>query len=226
MVDRKIYLKRHLLAFFVTAMIFTVGLLIGINITDKRVKEIQELNEDQKADFESLQLQYLYLTSQNKSCVVFEKTLEQNVYDLENARIKVENYIQASENEGLSRLKRSYVLTELRYWLLAQQTKETCGSDKISILYFYRLDTECPSCSTQGYILTYLKEIFKEKLLIFSIDIDTNEQMVEILKNVYGIKEAPTLIIDNRKVEGLSTKEELIEILCSSYGNVDECKSK
>ncbi len=224
MVDRKIYFKRHLSAFVITTMIFVVGLLIGINLTNTRIEKIQKINEEQKADFESLQLQYIYLTTQNKSCLAFEKTLEQSVYDLENARIKVENYIQASENEELDRIKRNYMLTELRYWLLAQQAKETCGSEKISILYFYQLDQKCPSCATQGYILTYLKDIFKEKLLIFSIDMDMPDHMIEILKNVYNVTTAPSLVIEDKKAEGLTEKEDLKKKLCKSYGLIKECQ--
>ncbi|MDO8555745.1 MAG: hypothetical protein Q7R96_01050 [Nanoarchaeota archaeon] len=226
MVDRTIHWKKHLLALFITAVIFGIGIIIGIQLTDTRINTIKALNEHQQADFESLQLQYLYLNSQrgNQTCIALTKTLEENVYDLENARIKVENYLQNSDDkEELELIKRSYTLAEIRYWLLHEQTKQRCSSEAVALLYFYQQEPLCNDCSAQGYILTALKEQFKEKLLIFSIDENTEEPMVDILKKVYNISETPTLIIEEKSYPGIQTMEQLQPLLCKHYKNEEEC---
>ena len=185
MVERKIYWKQHLIALVITIIIFSIGILLGVQLTETRVTELQEKNQEQQADYESLQLQYAFLTNQpkNTSCTAFSKALERNVYDLENTRIKVEQYLQNDNSQaGLQQLKRAYSLAEIRYWLLAEQAQEQCNNNIVNILYFYQRDDICDSCSTQGYILTDLKDTFKEKLLIFSFDLDLEEPLIDIFQ--------------------------------------------
>ncbi|MDO8628217.1 MAG: hypothetical protein Q7R56_00500 [Nanoarchaeota archaeon] len=226
MVERKIYWKQHGLALIITIIIFSIGILIGIQLTETRVTELQTKNQAQKADFESLQLQYAFLNTQphNKSCIAFSKALERNVYDLENTRIKVEQYLQSSSNtEELTQLKRDYSLAEIRYWLLAEQAQQECNSNIISILYFYQKDELCNDCSGQGYILTELKDQFKEKLLIFSFDIDLEEPLVDILQETYNITKGPTLVINGETYQELQTTTTIKKLLCKHYGTIEEC---
>ena len=84
----------------------------------------------------------------------------------------------------------------------------------------------CFDCSAQGYILTYLKSIFGEKLLVFSLDVNFNEPMVQILKENYEIEELPTVIVGDKVFSGLTKKEELINELCLSYSDAsfDACE--
>ena len=73
MVTREVNRSRHIAAFFITALIFALGLMIGLTLTNERVKVSENFARAQKADYDSLQLQYLYL--QKCSCPVLEKTL-------------------------------------------------------------------------------------------------------------------------------------------------------
>ena len=228
MVDRKFYKKEHFIALMITLVIFVIGILIGLKVSDLRVGYVQDISRVQKADLESLQLQYLFLNTQknkNESCVVLQKTLDQSLHDLENARLKIETYIQNLQREDFILTKKEYMLNEIRYWLLAQQMKQECGADVVSILYFYAKDENCGDCSTQGYILTSLKNRFEDKLLIFSLDSEFDESMIKILNNVYNITRVPALIIESKKFEGLITKEKLSEIICKNYkNNLEECE--
>lgn len=220
MVDRTIYWKKHFVALFITIILFVVGLLIGLKVSDTRLIAIQEFNEQQKADFESLQLQYAYLSASNGSCVAFKKTLDQSVENLETARIKLENYLQASANPGdfLSQ-KRAYMLAEIRYWLLAREAEKACGKDSVNLLFFYRDDDNCPQCSTQGYILTSQKDTFKDKLLVFSLDAGSEEPMVNIIKKVYNITDAPGVVVDDKIVDHFIDEDSLQAIICSKFSH-------
>jgi len=162
----------------------------------------------------------LYLTGrEEKNCNALLDSLERNIYDLENSRVKLENYIQGSEDVEFGIVKRDYMLTEIRYWLLAREAKKVCPNDIESLLFFYQTDEQCSDCSAQGHILTYLKSIFNEKLLIFSLDVDFDEPMIHILKENYNLKEFPSIVLEDKIYTGLTKKEELINDLCLHHFN-------
>ncbi|MAG50351.1 hypothetical protein CL621_01760 [archaeon] len=220
MVIRKISKKIYLKALIITIFIFILGLILGIFLSGERAKTIGEFSRVQKLDYDSIQLQFLYLgTLEEQNCLAVMKTLEENINTLNNVRVKLEDYITQSvrDNSEFTLLKREYVLAEIRYWLLAQRSKELCDIDTVSIFYFYS-NEDCQNCKIQGTILTYLKDIFEEKLLVFSLDADFDkEPIIDILKSAYDIKETPTLIVENRKFEGLITRDELLGVICPYY---------
>lgn len=219
---RNISKNKYFIALVITLAIFVIGILIGVLVTEKRTEFLELSGREQKIEFDSLQLQYLYLTTSSDKCNVVNKALEENINRLEQTRIKLENYLAQSfsNNNEFSLTKREYMLAEMRYWLLAKQTKELCKGDSVSLLYFYSNTEECEDCGPQGLILTYLKDKFKNKLLIFSLDSDfEGEAMMSIFKEEYNIIKVPTIIIENKKFEGLTTKEELGKLICSYYNN-------
>ncbi|MEK6839518.1 MAG: hypothetical protein AABX72_01135 [Nanoarchaeota archaeon] len=217
-VDRKFYFGKHILALVITSLIFIIGLFIGLKISDSRLGLLQDFNEQQKADFESLQLQYAYLTTSNSSCLAFKQALEQSVSNLENARVKLENYIQTSSNsESFLTQKRTYMLAEIRYWLLAREAEKACGKDTVNILFFYQDDETCDTCSTQGYVLTSLKDTFHNNLLIFSLDATSDEPMVTIIKNVYNITSTPSVVVDEEVLKDFILEDDLYSTICSRF---------
>ena len=216
MVVRNFNIKRHLTALIITALIFIVGILIGLNLTNERIKSTENFARIQKADYDSLQLQYLYL--QKGSCPVLEKTLEQNIQDLEAQRARLEDYVKDSDAEEFKLIEREYTLSEIKYWLLAKQSKIDCGSDAVSVLYFYSdAEGQCKDCSAQGTILSFLKEQFKDRLLVFSIDVNVEDPMLSILKKTKEVNDLPTLVIEEDSYSGLLEQEKLKTIICSHY---------
>ena len=118
---------------------------------------------------------------------------------------------------------RRYLLDNLRYWLLARETKQKCDLNTVPIVYFY--STKCPSCPNQGTVLTYFKKLFGEEVLVFPINLDfrSQEPMVEIVMLQFDVTKQPTLIIDNKKYEGVVQKEQMHEIICNSLTNSEHC---
>ena len=223
MVKRKISVKRHIIAVVLSILIFLIGISLGSFLNQERADILKDNMDINKLDFDSLQVQYLFLNSileKEKNCIASATILEENVNILETLGGKLGNYIQSqvlTDEEEFKSLKREYTLAELRYWLFAKKVKEACNSDIQLILYFYS-DATCESCSTQGVVLSYLKGIFKDNLLNFALDSEfTQEPMIKILKNTYDITKSPTLIINDKKYEGFYSKEELLNILCPLY---------
>lgn len=222
--------SRYLIAFAITLLVFFLGIALTLLITNYRADLLAENNRLQRLDYDSLQLQYLYFDAFKdlKSCKAANKALEENINNLDRTRVRLEGYIEGTytgKNENLDLLKREYSLAQIRYWLLARQTKKICPSDSVSILYFYS-NVKCDDCGAQGTILTYLKSIFGDKLLIFAFDADFDkEPLIPILGEAFNVTLVPTLIIDDKKYDGLQRKEQILVSICSTYTEKpDVCK--
>lgn len=227
---KKIVKKRYIAALVLTLAFFIIGILLGSLISNSRIRFLQDTSDEQRLDFESLQTQYLYvsLLDQQNNCNAVEETFKSNIENLEKTRLRLEEYMQSAKfnEKSFSLLKREYTLAQLRYWLLATSTKDICGRDFVTVLYFYATEEECPTCHSQEMILNYLKKVFKDDLLIFALDshYDETEPMIKILKSVYKISTYPTLIIDDMAFEGLSSKDDILDSICPLYvEDKEEC---
>ncbi|MBW2976310.1 DsbA family protein [Candidatus Woesearchaeota archaeon] len=222
-VKRKISKDKYLLAFILTSMIFVLGLTLGMLFDNLRIKWAETETKEKEVDYLSLQFQYLYLTTlkdKNASCSVLYTAMEKSIGDLSDSLQTFINYKDETRvnKEEYEIVGRKYILDNLKYWLLAKRTKEECDLDVVNILYFYS-ESNCPICPNQGVILTYFKKIFGDKLLIFPIDVDyeTNEPIITILKKQYKITAYPTIIIGDKKYEGVISNNELKKIICASF---------
>ncbi len=227
---KKINVQRHVVALILTLAFFVIGILIGGLLTNERLRYLQDKSAEQSIDFESLQTQYLYVSlfKENQSCPVVAETFAANVKNLEDTRKELESFIRRSQinQHKYDLLKRQYIIAQIRYWLLAQSTQKVCDRDIVTVLYFFSNPTQCPDCGSQGVILTYLKKIFGDQLLIFSFDGDLDrEPFIPILKKVYNLTAYPTLIIEGSQYRGLQKKDELLKEICKRYKNeYAECK--
>lgn len=227
---REMKKSRYFIAFFLSLCIFVIGILIGVVISGERASYLDQINTGQKLGYDSLQLQTLFLTSAldiEQNCIAASTTLERNIDNLAKAGKELESFLgQVSMNEEqILLIKREYILSQIRYWLLSEKFKNDCSTDTVSVLYFYS-DENCWECSAQGLILTYLKDTLKDKFLVFTFDSDfVNEPMVDILKSSYNITISPSLVIEGEKYEGLIEKEEILNIICPFYvENIEICE--
>lgn len=226
---KKLRKRRYFIALLLTTCFFIIGILIGSVVTQNRIDYIQNLANEQKIDFDSLQTQYLFLSYLNKqgNCDAIEKTLNINIKNLVRTQERVENYENQAKNnlEDFDVLKREYSIAELKYWLLIKDTQEICERDVSTILYFYNENDICPECRTQGFVLSYLKNIFKEKLLTFSFDASLEEEsIVEILLSAYEINEYPALLINDKLYQGFQSRDEILKVICENLSEeLEEC---
>jgi len=226
--ERKISKDKYIMAGVLTFLIFSLGLALGFLLEDHRYNLIEEINQEQDVNYLSLQLQYLYLTAfqDYDSCPILAAALQKTVVDLSESLEKV---ITVEEEKNLpgdrqEMVLRRYALDNLRYWLLAKESQERCNLDIVNIMYFYSGD--CESCPDQGTILTYFKNVFGEKVLIFPINMDLRpeEAMVDVVGSQFNITSYPTIIINNNKYVGMVKKDQLQEIICSSLQEAPECR--
>lgn len=228
---RNIRKDKYAVALVITVMVFTLGFLLGNFFDNYKRDYVQEVTKQQELEFTSLQLQYLYLESVQgtEKCPALYQTLENNIRTLAPTLNQMMDY-EKSKNINSTNylfLKRQYLLSNLKYWLLSEELKKTCSGDSVTVLYFF--SNNCEIClESQGVILSNLKQAFEDKLLIFAIDSDfTEEPMVTLLKNKYNITAYPTLVINDRKFAQYMSRTELLEKICPKYmdkENITECQ--
>jgi len=223
MVVRRIALGRYVIVGVLTALIFSLGLFLGMFIDNERVRWSLLANQEQQAKYKSLQFQYLYLSglsNDNSSCGVFQKTLESTMVDLGASLDKIKQY-QAESNfndKNYDIVASEYILDNLRYWLFARKASSVCNLNLVTVLYFYS-DKSCPICPNQGVVLTYYKNIFEDSLLVFPINVDyeQDENSIQLLKSRYNITSLPSIVVGDTVYSGVVDKETLGPILCESF---------
>ncbi len=221
--------RRHLIALLLTLSIFIIGFLLGYSLQGERINYIQLVGKEQRLEFDSLQLQSLYVRSllQDENCAAIGKALERNVDTLEKTRARIESFIK--DNRGIEEynlLKREYTLEQLRYWLLARETKAICKQDVLSVLYFYASEDVCNDCRTQGSILTNLKNQFQDKVLVFALDASfAQEPVIALVKESFNVTSLPTVILEDRSFTRFTSQDVLGNTFCSLLQNKPEiCK--
>jgi hypothetical protein len=216
-------------ALILTILIFVLGLLIGMVIDYERLITSGENNNQQELNYNSLQLQYLYLSNlgaDENVCPTLKVALEESIKELSYSLEEFDRYSQNTlfQDEEYTLLERKYLQDNLRYWVFSTQLQEACQSDVINILYFYS-DDECAVCANQGTILSYFKQKLEDKLLVFPINTDLaeNEQFLKILVTSYNVTTYPTLIVNDEKLEGVQSRAELSRIICEQTNNKETC---
>ena len=225
---RKISKDKYVVAGIITLLIFSLGITLGFILEDYRYNLIEEVNMNQDINYLSLQMQYLFLTSFSNldNCPMISATLKAAVTDLEESLSEVIAY-EEEQNVPESRrelVMRRYALDNLRYWLLSVESKKKCSLDIVPIMYFY--STKCPSCPNQGTVLTFFKNKFGERVLVFPINTELKQQepMIEIIMSQFSIDKLPTIIVNDKKYEGVVGQDQLQEIICSHLDNAAECQ--
>lgn len=219
---RELNKTRYVAAGIITVAIFLLGLMLGLVTEGKRITYVQDLFDQQRAEFASSQLQYSYVSSLNsqEACPAIYDVFFNNVKNLDETAHRLETYVKDSKLNDVSFnvLKREYTIEQMRYWLLSKQARDLCSEDVVRVVYFYANDVECADCNNQAFVLDYLKKLFGSRLLIFSLDANfEQEPMIGILKKQYNITAYPTLLIENAPVTGLSSRDDLLPTLCALY---------
>jgi hypothetical protein len=227
---REFNVKLYVIAGAITVGIFLLGMLFGFVIEGKRVGYIDQQGRDQKLDFGSLQIQFEYLTqlNQEKNCPALLSAMQEYFNKLAITESRLTDYQKDStlNKENFHTLKREYTQAEISYWLLVSKIKDTCTMNTATALYFYSDDTQCSDCGNQAFVLDYLKDIFKEKLLVFAIDSQLqDEALVNIMRSAFNVTRYPTVVVGDKAFSGLADKTVLLNAICKEFSSsVPECK--
>jgi len=223
---REMSKRRYLMAFILTAAIFFLGFFFGFLMDLQRTDFFQVMNEQNKLNIQSLQLQNeLVQTGMSPDkCAGLRYLFDNNIADLERNRERIELYSQQANvaKDDFDNLKRQYTISQLNFFLLSKKLEESCplSVDFVRVLYFYSTEEKCPKCEDQANVLNYYKRQLQQKILIFALD-ETFEQepAIKLLKESYGITEYPSIVVEDATYYGFISQDTLGDIFCSNVNN-------
>jgi hypothetical protein len=209
---KKISKNKLILALTITFIIFIIGLVIGITITNMKLSNIDRLEKELITDIYAIELQYQILSKDPCNKMIDRAPLTDELYQIAQ-RLEFMEQNLGETNKEVIRLKNYYSTLQIKHWLIMKEMKKTCNEEISLAIYFYDIKKECNNCPNQGYILTYLREN-NDNFYVYALNSKAQNAAIQTLKQLYNITTTPTIIIDENKLEGFQTKENIIK---SSY---------
>lgn len=205
--NNKIDWKKYLLVFFITLTIFIVAVSLSNYFTNKKINQIESIQDNISIDILSSETQFSLL--EELACTDVDKTvLSQELNSLaEKITYTEQNF---SESEELDRLKKYYALLEIKDYLLMKKISERCGTESVFVLYFYTTSENCSECVRQGYVLTSLRETYPG-LRVYSFDYNTDLSALRALISIYKVEDTklPALVVNGKLYTGYRSVEDI-----------------
>lgn len=214
MVKEKINWRVYITAAIITLIIFSLGIGLGFMISNEKY-------DIMKTDLDNIQLQQkdieteMMLTSSlgANSCKTLNYEIEKTATQSAELGQEVSYYDnEIIKNQDIYTIKRYYIINLIQLWSYWELFKKNCNSSVNTVLYFYSIKN-CDDCQAQGFVLSYLKDKYPDKIMTFALDKDEDMYSLNLIKNTYNITLSPTLIINNKKYEGLKDINSLKDIL-------------
>ena len=210
---RKISTGKYLIAFVISASIFTIGILIGNLMSNSKLNSIDNFQQKIRTQVLTLETQYL-IAYQNPCNFIDFPELNEELYTLSDNLGDLETDL-GKNNKKVLELVEYYSLLEARHWLFLKDVSKKCGKNLNLILFFYSNDdNKCSDCSVQGYVLTNLRKKYpEENIYVYSFNVDLSNRVVNTLMNLYNVKKGPSLVINDKLYQGFKDRAEIEKIL-------------
>ncbi|MEX0919453.1 MAG: thioredoxin family protein [Parcubacteria group bacterium] len=199
--------KKYLIAFLITALIFSTALFLSSFLSDSKLASVREIENRVALDILSSETQFALL--EETSCRdIGPGFLSKELGTLGERLAYAENQTGFNSSD-LDYLRRSYFLLEIKDYLLMKRLTEKCGTETAFILYFYSSENDCPDCEKMGYVLTALRDKYPD-LRVYSFDYNFDLEAIKTLVSIYKVEpNLPALIINNEPYYGFRTVAEL-----------------
>lgn len=202
--------RKYAFAFLITAAIFATALFVSNFISERRLADIQDIQDRLALDILASETQSALLGETSCKQVGKSVPLSRELGELAE-RLSAAEDQSGYDNPDVQNLKRQYFLLEIRDYLLMKKITEKCGTRPTFILYFYSSTEECEDCQKMGFVLTALHEEFPD-LRIYSFDANMDLEAIQTLRSIYGLRGTlPALVINGDPYYGFKPLDELVE---------------
>lgn len=203
--------KKYLLVLFITSTIFGGAFWLSSQIYGKQIEEMKAVTDKISVNIASSEIQYnllLETSCENADAIGSAKDIDELASQL--------SYME--ERKGVDypdviNLKKQYTILEIKDFLITKRIMEKCKMDPLYILYFYSNKEDCSDCKKEGLILTELRKEYPE-LHIYAFDYHLDLPVMKSLHSIYKLNNnLPALIIKNKAVYGLKTREDIEKLI-------------
>ena len=211
--------KKYAYTFLITAVIFATAILASNYFSQKKMNEIKNIESRIAVDILSSETQFSLLSE--LSCREIDKSFLSSELSVLGDKLSYTESNRGSEDAEVVNLKKYYSLLQIKDFLLMQKVKDKCGTNSLSIIYFYSNEdienTEgmkgCTDCQKEGFVLTRLREEYPD-LRVYSFDYNLDLSAIKTLINIYNIKgELPALLIEDKIYYGFKSIEDIKNII-------------
>jgi hypothetical protein len=203
--------KKYIFTFIITAAIFFVAFSMSNYSNQKRIQNIESIEDKIALDLLSSETQFNLF--KEFSC----KGVDNPVLSSELNSI-AEKLAYAEQNLGTAnpeviRLKKYYSVLEVKDYLLMQQMDQKCNQKPLFILYFYSNQGDCIDCIKQGYVLTDLRNEYPE-LRVYSFDYNLDYSIIKTLRSFFKIENTlPAMVIGDNTHYGFKSREDIEKLI-------------
>ncbi len=202
--------RKYIFAFLITAAIFATALFISNYISEKRLNQIKNIEDQLSVDILASETQSALLQETSCKQISTNAPLTKDLGDLAD-RLSAAEDQRGANDQSVQMLKIQYFLLEIRDYLLMKSLTVKCGTHPTFILYFYADSQSCPDCEKMGFVLTALHDEFPD-LRIYSFDYNTSLGAMDTLRSIYGLNSTlPALVINGDPYYGFRPLDELIK---------------
>jgi len=202
----------YLKAGLITAALTLLGFFFISQIDAMRANEIRNGVDDMafQSDTERMLSMYAQVmeNSSDKLCEYAASSEEIRASQAYSLLEKINYYEKGNVvNSDYERIKNRYYLSNALLYLNMRAQEKYCGDiPYTTMLFFYRVKTDCPECRAQGGVLDSLRAKHPE-LRVFAFPSDSGLEFIDAFIKRHGISKTPTLVINDAIVlEGLQSE--------------------
>ena len=218
--------RKYIFVFIITSVIFFTAFAISNSSDQKRIQNIQSIEDKIALDLLSSETQFNLL--KELSCKTIDSSdnsvLSQELNSIAEKLAFAEENLGATNTEVVH-LKKYYSILEVKDYLLMQQLDQKCKRKSAFILYFYSNQGDCADCKKEGYVLTDLRGEYPD-LRVYSFDDNLDFPIIKTLQAIFKLKNTlPAMIIGDETHYGFKSREE-IEKLMPILGKLKAAREK
>ncbi|MBI4146100.1 hypothetical protein HY489_02065 [Candidatus Woesearchaeota archaeon] len=188
-------------------VVFSLGVVVG-NSWQNRGGEVEGVLRASELDAESFLVEQELFESFETNCQLAQERLRSQSGELGGLGkvLAADDARQKLGEEDYAFLKRKYHLLQIRTYVLEKKVQSDCGGIPNVVLYYYGKGD--PLSREQGIILDELVD--EQRFHVFAIELGYAREL-KFLEDYYGVEQAPTLVVNFKKVlPGLISKEEIM----------------
>ncbi|MEM1535108.1 MAG: hypothetical protein QXE64_02305 [Candidatus Pacearchaeota archaeon] len=207
---------RNLIIFslILAIIILLLGFLLGNYIASLRLESFKESEEMLLYNIIGLEVRERMLSD---LCEINEDELWKEKVELGRKLTALERKKGKNDKEVL-RTKEIYEIIEIKTMMFLEKIKDECNKNFSIILFFYSNRENSSASEDQGKILDTIVYEYNERkkgspVYVFAFSFESKNPASRFLRAKYGIKQVPSLVVDDVVLEGYQEKQNIKELL-------------
>lgn len=214
-------------AFAITVAVFVFGLVVGLGVENYMLSGMESRSSSVERSINDIELELLYFQGLNasESCSFLKEVVRTTDNQLDLLSDQLSGYTGQDivfTTSQVADAKSTYTSLLIKDWILQDRIRQQCNSTGVSVLYFYSTE-KCDDCVLQGDALTLMKDTFKDRLMVFPLDVGVQSNMIGVLMDKFGVTSTPSLVIDGSTYSGLVSEPQLKSMICADLQAAPEC---